>query len=151
MCVCVCVCVCVYSLLHNCKTFKFKSFPFHISDIFLLLFAFPRPISLPKLQCPPFHIYLSIYCILTVVIWCLIPKLTKQKITLTCVKSFFQRSKVYQVTYDCHFMLNQKIPFIVLSQVWITWILHSKLHTITEFIQKPADSTCHSWSWVTHV
>ena len=36
-------------------------------------------------------------------------------------------SKVYQVIYDCHFMLNSKIPFIVFGQVWFlrcAWILH---------------------------
>ena len=37
--------------------------------------------------------------------------------TLACVKKFFQWLKIYQVIYDCHFMLNSKEPFIVFGQV----------------------------------
>ena len=41
----------------------------------------------------------------------------------------FQRLKVYQVIYDCHLMLNLKIPFIVFGHNWFlrwAWILHNK-------------------------
>ena len=40
-------------------------------------------------------------------------KVTEIPITLTYVKFFCQRLKVYQMIYDRRFMLNSKIPFIV--------------------------------------
>ena len=55
---------------------------------------------------------------------------------------------------DCNFMLNSKVPFIVFGPVWFlrcAWILHKNVYTIITLIQKPVDSTCHSWSWLPDV
>ena len=53
--------------------------------------------------------------------------------------------------YDCDFMRNSKIPFLVFGPVWFlrcAWILHNTLYTMITLIQKPVVSTCLSWSWV---
>ena len=59
--------------------------------------------------------------------------------------------KWYMITILCWIWKKYNSLCLVrsLQDVFLrcTWILH-KLYTIITLIQKPVDSTCHSWLWV---